>query len=180
MNLPSARAYGAWLAIVRILTGLIWLIHGVPKFLNSARFMPPNGVIVGYVQRGLPKTSGAYHDFLAGVVQPNIGLFAELVRLGEVCVGISLVLGLLTRVGGLVGVLLPLDYMAGRGEIGTFTDWSGLDACMLLLSAINVVLPTGRTFGVDALFVRRRTPRRQPVVAEFVPERPLQGPTAPP
>jgi thiosulfate dehydrogenase (quinone) large subunit len=177
--LPASTTYAWWLAVVRILTGLMWLIHGVPKFLNSDAFMPPNGFITTYIQQGITKSVGPYHDFLVNTVQPNIGLFAELVRLGEVCVGISLVFGLFTRLGGFVGIILPLNYMAARGGLTTFTDWSGTDACMLLLSAINLILPTGRVLGVDALFPgRRRVP--PPVRAEFVEERPLEGPTAPP
>jgi len=179
MNLPSSRTYGVWLALVRVLTGLIWLIHGVPKFLHSDVFMPPNGFIVTYVQQGVAKTAGPYHDFLVGVVQPNIGIFAELVRLGEVCVGISLVLGLFTRLGGFFGIVLPLDYMAARGAVSTFTDWSSLDACMALLSAISLVLPTGHVAGIDAFFTRRRFTRTA-VVPEVVPERPLDRPTASP
>ncbi len=178
MNLPSSRAYGGWLALVRVLTGLIWLIHGIPKFTNSAAFMPPSGFIVSYIQEGIGKTAGPYHDFLVGVVQPNIGIFAELVRLGEVCVGISLVLGLFTRLGGFFGIVLPLDYMAARGALTTFTDWSTVDACMALLSAISLVLPTGRVAGLDAFFTRRRA--KTAVVPEVVPERPLDRPTAPP
>jgi thiosulfate dehydrogenase [quinone] large subunit len=179
MNLPSSRVYGGWLAIVRILTGVIWLIHGVPKFLNSDQFMPPNGFMANYVAQGIAHTAGPYHDFLLGVVQPNINLFAELVRLGEVCVGISLVLGLLTRLGGLVGIILTVNYMSARGGLDTFSAWSSLDACMMLLSAISLVLPTGRVLGVDALFVRRRA-RPATVTPEFVPERPLDRPSAPP
>ena len=178
MNLPSSRAYGGWLAVVRVLTGLIWLIHGIPKFTNSAAFMPPSGFIVSYVQEGIGKTVGPYHDFLVGIVQPNIGIFAELVRLGEVCVGISLVLGLFTRLGGFFGIVLPLDYMAARGALTTFTDWSTVDACMALLSALSLVLPTGRVAGLDAFFTRRRA--KTVVVPEVVPERPLERPTAPP
>jgi uncharacterized membrane protein YphA (DoxX/SURF4 family) len=178
MSLPSSRVYAGWLAIVRILTGVIWLIHGVPKFLNSDQFMPPNGFIVNYAQQGIARTAGPYHDFLVGVVQPNLGLFAELVRLGEVCVGISLVLGALTRVGGFFGIVLTLNYMAARGGLGTFNALSSIDACMMLLSAMNFVLPTGRVLGVDALFARRRAPRA--VVPEVVPERPMDHPTAPP
>ena len=178
MKLPSSRTYGGWLALVRVLTGLIWLIHGIPKFTNSAAFMPPSGFIVSYVQEGIGKTAGPYHDFLVGVVQPNIGIFAELVRLGEVCVGISLVLGLFTRLGGFFGILLPLDYMAARGALTTFTDWSTVDACMALLSAISLVLPTGRVAGLDAFFARRRATIA--VVPEVVPERPLDRPMAPP
>jgi uncharacterized membrane protein YphA (DoxX/SURF4 family) len=179
VNLPSSRVYGAWLALVRILTGAIWLVHGVPKFLHSDVFMPPTGFIVTYVAQGLAKTTGPYHDFLANVVQPNIGIFAELVRLGEVCVGISLFLGVLTRLGGLFGILLPLNYMAARGALSTVSDWSSVDACMILLSGISLVLPTGRVFGVDRIFTRKRE-AAPPIMAEFVQERPLDGPTAPP
>ncbi len=178
MNLPSSRTYAGWLAIVRILTGAIWLIHGIPKFLHSDKFVPPNGAIVTYVQNGIAKTTGPYHDFLVNVVQPHVGLFAELVRLGEVCVGFSLFVGVLTRVGALLGILLPLNYMAARGALTTVSGWGTLDAALLLLSAISLVLPTGRTAGIDALFARRAN-RNAPVVAEFVPEPPLDRPTAP-
>ena len=178
MSLPSSRTYGGWLALVRFLTGAIWLIHGVPKFLHSDRFMPPNGAFASYVQHGMATTTGSYHNFLLNVVQPNATVFAELVRLGEVCVGISLVLGLLTRFGGFVGILLPLNYLAARGGFGSASEWASMDGCMMLLSAISFVLPTGRVAGFDALF-SRRSPRRQVVVPEIVPERPLDGPTAP-
>jgi uncharacterized membrane protein YphA (DoxX/SURF4 family) len=176
--LPSSRTYGAWLALVRVLTGAIWLTHGVPKFLRSDLFMPPNGFFATYVQRGVAGTTGPYHDFLANVVQPNAGVFAELVRLGEVCVGISLVLGMFTRLGGFVGILLPLNYLAARGGFGSASEWGAMDGCMMLLSAINFVLPTGRVAGIDSLLTRR-SPRRQVVVPEVVPERPLDGPSAP-
>jgi thiosulfate dehydrogenase (quinone) large subunit len=178
MNLPSSRLYAGWLAVVRILTGAIWLLHGVPKFLHGDMFMPPNGFIGQYVTQGLAKTTGPYHDFLASAVQPNIAIFAELVRLGEVCVGISLVLGLLTRLGGFFGIVLTLNYIAARGGLGTLSDWSSIDACLMLLSAINLVLPTGRFLGVDRLFTRRYD-TEPPLMAEFVQERPLDGPRAP-
>ena len=158
--------------------GRIWLIHGIPKFTNAAAFMPPNGMVAIYVQRGLTLTTGPYHDFLATVVQPNLALFAELVRLGEVAAGILLFFGLFTRLGGLVGVVLPLNYLAARGGFNHASEWAALDGAMALLSAINLVLPTGRVAGIDALFAPRRE-RRTVVVPEVVPERPLDGPSAP-
>lgn len=179
MRLPSSRAYGGWLAVARILTGGIWLVHGVPKFLNSARFMPPTGVFATYLQNGLVKTTGPYHDFLVNTVQPNAAIFAELVRFGEVCVGISLLLGLLARLGGFVGILLPLNYLAARGAVATLSGWSSIDGCLMLLSALSFVMPTGRVAGLDAL-ISRPSVRRRTVVAEVVPEPPLRGPTAPP
>jgi uncharacterized membrane protein YphA (DoxX/SURF4 family) len=160
------------------LTGGIWLVHGIPKFLHSAKFMPPAGVISTYVGEGVAKTTGPYHDFLVGTVQPNIGIFGELVRLGEVCVGISLFLGLFSRLGGLFGILLPLNYVAARGGLSSASAWASLDGALMLLSAISLVLPAGRVLGLDAFLVRGPA-RRQRVVAEVVPEPPLERPSAP-
>ena len=178
MNLPSSRTYSVVLAIARIGTGAIWLIHAIPKFLHSDKFLPPNGFFGSYLQQGIAMTAGPYHDFMVSVVAPNAAIFAELVRLGELLVGISLFLGLFTRVGGLFGVVLPLNYMAVRGAVSTLSGWGSPDASLALLSAISLLLPTGRVMGCDALFAR---PRRRPVVIpEIVPERPLDGPAAPP
>jgi len=179
MNLPSSRTYGGWLALVRILTGAIWLIHAVPKFVHGAAFLPPTGAFAMYLQNGLAKTVGPYHDFLANVVAPNAPLFAELVRVGELVTGILLLLGLFSRVGGLIGIALPLNYLAARGALTTVSGWGTIDACIALLSATSLVLPTGRVFGIDALRSPRGA-RRPRVRAEVVPEPPLERPTAPP
>jgi uncharacterized membrane protein YphA (DoxX/SURF4 family) len=177
--LPSSRRYAAWLALVRIATGAIWLAHGIPKFTQSGRFMPPGGSIADLVNHAIQGRTGTYHNFLLHVVSPNIGLFAELVRLGEVLVGASLVLGALTRVGGLFGVVLTLNYIAAKGGAFSPATLQGLDFATLVLSAISLVLPTGRFLGIDALFGRARR-AAAPVRAEFVSEPPLSGPTAPP
>ena len=177
-KLPSSGAYAWWLAVVRVLTGIMWLSHGIPKFTNSAMFLPPNGVIAGYVAHGIASTTGSYHTFLLQIVQPNIGVFAELVRLGEVLVGVSLVLGALTRVGGLFGIVLPLNYLAARGHLISSATLQSADFGLLVLSALSLVLPTGRLLGVDALFARAKR-AAAPLRPEFVPEPPLDKPSAP-
>lgn len=178
-SLPSSKAYGGWLAIVRILTGAIWLAHGIPKFTQSAVFMPPNGMITMFVTQAMQKADPWYQGFLTSVVQPNIALFAELVRLGEVLVGISLVLGLLSRLGGFFGIVLSLNYLAAKGHMFSSAALQTPDFAMFLLSLTALVLPTGRVLGVDAIFTRR-VPAPATVRAEFVPEPPQRGPTAPP
>ena len=189
MKLPASGTYAFWLAILRIYVGATWIIHGVSKFTESATFMPPTGFIVDFIGKSVASTSGPYHDFLLNTVQPNISIFAELVRLGEVLAGCALLLGIFTRVGGFVGVLLALNYMAAKGELGSAMGWTSLDAAMVVLSAVNLVLPTGRMLGIDALLRRRRRAavavpvqpavRVPSVEAEFVEEQPLAGPTAP-
>ena len=178
-SLPSARTYGAWLAIVRILTGVIWLAHGIPKFTHSADFMPPNGMIATFLSQAMQKADPWYQGFLTSVVQPNIALFAEAVRLGEVLVGISLVLGLLTRLGGLFGVFLSLNYLAAKGHMFSSAALQTPEFAVFILSLTSLVMPTGRVLGADAIFTRR-APAIPTVRAEFVPEPPQQGPSAPP
>ena len=179
MTLPSLRTYAGWLALVRILTGIIWLVHAAPKFINGAAFLPPNGIFSAYLARGVATTSGPYHDFMVNIVAPNAANFAELVRFGELLVGLSLVLGLFSRVGALFGILLPLNYMAARGATGTVNGWGSPDAMLALLSSISLVLPTGRVAGFDGVRMRRAA-RRPTVIAEVVPERPLDRPSASP
>ncbi|HEY8321415.1 MAG TPA: TQO small subunit DoxD [Candidatus Baltobacteraceae bacterium] len=193
--LPSNRSYAFWLALLRICVGGAWLVHGTSKFLHPDGFMPPSGAISKVVANGVANGSGPYHDFLANVVSPNIGLFAEAIRVGEVLVGCLLVLGFLTRLGGLGGMFLTLNYMLAQGELGSTAVLGSLDAATFLLSAVNVVLPTGRAIGLDWFFSRPRAvpvavavaPAAGPTVtapggavqAEFVDERPLDGPSAP-
>ena len=188
MKLPSARSYASVLALFRISVGLFWLAHGVGKFTNAPMFMPPTGLITTYIANAIGNSLGFYHDFLLNVVQPNISIFAELVRVGEVVAGALLVLGLLTRLGGLIGVVLATNYLFANHEVGSFSGWSSIDGVAVLISAVNLVLPTGRVLGLDWLLGRAAKPRvapaativrPEPVTAEFVEEAPLEGPSAP-
>lgn len=174
MSLPSARYYAGWLAFLRIVVGLIWLAHGVPKFLQSARFMPPTGFMPIAVAEGIKSNTGFYHDFLLNVVTPNAPIFAELVRLGEVLVGLSLLFGLLTRLGALGGVFLALNYYFLNNPSLSFGSLGSLEFATLVLSAANFVFPAGRVLGVDALLGRKRP--EPPLIPEFVDE---PAPTVP-
>ena len=188
--LPTSTTYAFWLAVLRLYAGAFWLMHGIPKFTQSETFMPPSGFIVQFINSAIQNTHGPYQAFLTNVVLPNIGIFAELVRLGEVVTGALLFLGFFTRFGGFIGMILALNYLTAKGDITHISSWSGLDAAAFALSGLNVVLPTGRFFGVDALLARSRARARglaatpatasaSGVRAEFVDEPPMTGPTAP-
>lgn len=137
-------------------------------------FMPPNGFISILVGKALQSQTGSYHDFLATTVVPHIGLFAELVRLGEVLAGCSLLLGIFTRFGGLVGCFLALNYMAVNGEFASWTTIGTLDAAAFMLSFLMLIMPSGRVAGVDALLYRARGRRDPVVIPEFVDEPPTR------
>jgi NADH dehydrogenase len=178
VRLPSSSTYGFWLAIVRLYTGAFWLMHGVPKFTQSAQFMPPSGFLDGFLTAAVHHTTGPYQSFLMTVVLPNASLFGNLVRVGEVVTGCLLVLGAFTRLGGFMGAFLALNYLAAKGGLDHLGVWSGIDGTAVVLSVINLMLPTGRVLGVDALLWRARTPEPAQK-AVFVDEPPMSGPTAP-
>ena len=155
--MPSSETYARWLAIFRIYAGAFWLIHAIPKFTDSASFLPPSGFMPMMIQKSIGSSTGFYHDFLANTVMPNLGIFAQLVRAGELLVGISLVLGLLSRLGGLGGVFLALNYMLAKNAFGAPDGYAGLDFVAIVISLLNVVLPTDARWSLDtALFRRRR------------------------
>ncbi|MFN2449818.1 MAG: DoxX family protein [Candidatus Baltobacteraceae bacterium] len=175
--MPSHWTYAGWFTFLRLYTGVFWLVHGVPKFLNGLAFMPPDGFMAKAVQNALLTHHGFYHDFLANVVVPNMALFAELDRLAEVLVGCALVLGIFTRFAGFVGCFLALNYFTLNGGFGSWMSIGSLDAAAFVLSLMFLVVPAGRVAGVDALLYRPRVARERVLTPEIVNE-PPQAPPA--
>ncbi|HXW51629.1 MAG TPA: TQO small subunit DoxD [Candidatus Acidoferrales bacterium] len=157
--LPAAQKYATWLGVMRIVTGAFWLAHGIPKLLNPG-FFGANGMMSGMVTQMSSNGSGFYQTFLQTVVLPHAGLFSYLVAWGETLTGVSLLLGLLTSAGGVVGVFLALNYFLMKGSLAHITSLGGLDFAAMELSFINIVLPTGLVFGLDGIW--RRAPRNVP------------------
>ncbi len=176
MRMASHWTYATWFTVLRLYAGVFWLSHGIPKFLNSAMFMPPSGFLPQALQKSIAAQTGFYHDFLLNTVTPNISLFANLVRFGEVLVGCSLLLGIFTRFGGLVGCFLALNYMAMNTEFTSWTTVGTLDAAAFVLSFMMLAVPAGRVAGVDAMLTPRPV-RKDILIPEMVDEPPPAAPT---
>lgn len=156
--LPAPLRYASWLAIFRLYTGIFWLLHGVPKLLNP-KFFGPDGM-AGMIQQTASGTPpGPYQSFLLHTVLPNAWLFSHLVAWGETLTGVSLLLGLLTPLGGIVGTFLALNYFMMKGSYAHLTDFAGLDFETAVLSFIHVVLPTGLVAGIDGALWASRSRR---------------------
>ncbi len=76
------------------------------------------GALRGFVNGALQKTSGDHPDvtgwyagFLQSFVLPNATLWANMVALGEVLVGIGLILGALTGVAAFFGTVMNANYL---------------------------------------------------------------------
>lgn len=153
MALPSARMYAWVLALLRIYVGLFWLSRAIPKFMNPAAFLPPNGSMsLTLAHAGAMR--GPLHAFFVGTILPHADIYAQVIRAGELVAGALLLLGLFTRVGGLLGVLLGGAALLAQ-PLTPIGAWSNVEAAAVAMSAINLLLPTGRALGLDGVFGRK-------------------------
>jgi thiosulfate dehydrogenase [quinone] large subunit len=97
-----------------------------------------------------------YREFVQRVLLPNASLFATVVTWGELLVGLTLLLGLITRFSAGVALVLTVNYMLAKGA-WLWTPSSN-DAAFAIISLALLIGAAGRTFGLDA-FLARRWPR---------------------
>ncbi len=145
--------YGQGLALLRIGFGVYYLVQGFaklqsgwlasPEILLNQFLTGPNGNLTRNTVEPF------YRPFLENVVVPNAALFAQLVALGELAVGLSLVLGLGTRLGGLGGAWLNLHYMLLKGLA---SGGGSNDRLFFVADLIFVLTAAGLVWGLDGAF----------------------------
>jgi thiosulfate dehydrogenase (quinone) large subunit len=142
-------------AIVRILTGVLFVAEGLSKI--SGHFV--RGGFAGQVGGIAASSFPFWRQFLETVVVPRAGLFAWMIALGELAVGVGLLVGFLTRVAAGGGALLMLAIALGQSRPGpdaAWGDWitSGLTPKLgFLLFVLLLAVNPGKIWGFDA---RRR------------------------
>lgn len=151
------RRADRWLAVIRIVTGL-WFAKGLlskftwtPFPAVSERwiaFLPER--LNEYVQAGPPEW---YREFLVGTAIPNIKLFAQLTAIGEVLVGLGLLLGFLTVLTSIGGLFLIGNYFFA--SLGMGFNQEGFHVLLITVLLAFIGARAGRTWGLDRGIVRR-------------------------
>lgn len=93
-------------------------------------------------------------DFVQHVVQPNFRLFAPVVYAIEVLIGVSLMLGLFTRLSGLLGALMAINLWLGLYR--TPAEWPWTYFFLIVVQLMFALRPPGRSLGIDVLMLRGR------------------------
>jgi thiosulfate dehydrogenase [quinone] large subunit len=161
------------LAVIRIGLGLYFLSFAYQKLAGN--YLASGAGLGRQLQQGLEGSQGFYQPFLSGLVIPNADTFSRLVTLGELCVAVSMILGLLTRAGGIVGILLNLNYMLNKGLL---SGGGSVDRFFVLIELMMIVGAAGLVWGLDGAWsgwfaripvvswlagVEREAPATQPV-----------------
>ena len=146
---------GAW--FVKAVWTKVTIASGVVPYPTvSPRFLGVHLKRVAEFADGNP--IGWYKDFLQATVLPNATLFATLQTIGEIAVGVGLLLGLMTRLAALVGLCLTLNFTLATWWMGVFAQ-QGFHLLLVTSMLIFLLTGAGRTWGFDAWLSRARRMR---------------------
>lgn len=143
-----------WLA--RLIIGGMWFQQMLwklpPTFTDN-----PDGISGGLRywmgEMGKNAAFGLQSSLVNNFMLPHFKVFAAQVWAAETFIAISLMLGLFTRLGGLLGMLMAINLWLGLYNASY--EWPWTYVFLALLMAFFTVLRAGRSLGVDALLVPR-------------------------
>jgi thiosulfate dehydrogenase (quinone) large subunit len=143
---------------VRVLIGAVWLNGAVEKLLNTSfpRQFAVSLQAGGFVSQAPP----FFQDFMKSYVVPNAELFAQLMRAGELTLGIALIVGLLTNLAALGSVGLSAVILLSQGGVRLGTglgspEFLTINVVVALISVIILLSPGAKNFSVDSRLAER-------------------------
>lgn len=142
----TPRAVG--ILVLRVLVGSMWWQQTLWK-------IPPDfdGLKYWMQQEAAHAAIALQGELVGDIVVPNLWLFGPLVYLVELLIGVSLLLGLLSRAGALLGVLMALNLWLGLYSAPGEWPWTYM--FLVIIQALFVIDPPGRVLGADTLLRRK-------------------------
>jgi uncharacterized membrane protein YphA (DoxX/SURF4 family) len=137
------------LGLVRILYGVLWWQQSKWKVPSDDFGRKSGGGLWYWVHQEIQyPTVGAYKDFLVNVLIPNWVFFGWMTLITETVIGVSLILGLFTRLGSLVAIGMALNITIGILSVPH--EWVWTYAMLVMLPVIFLFTGAGRSFGLDS------------------------------
>jgi uncharacterized membrane protein YphA (DoxX/SURF4 family) len=143
----TARHIGIWL--LRLIAGSMWWQQSLWK-------IPPNddGLIYWMKQMVDHASIPLQAQLVQDIVLPNMVLFGPLVYAVEVLIAVSLMLGLLTRIGAGLGALMALNLWFGLYSAPG--EWPWTYGFLVIIQMLFVLDPPGRSLGADVALRQRQ------------------------
>jgi thiosulfate dehydrogenase [quinone] large subunit len=131
---------------IRIVLGIFWLLQITWK--PPASFgCPDAGLCLWLNQEVQHPLIPLYADFVRVIVLPNVSLFGWMTTIVEVGIGLSLLLGLFTRLGALVGVAWSINLLIGLANVPNEQGW--YYGFLILLNLLFVGLGASGQLSID-------------------------------
>lgn len=148
------QASAAGMALIRLFLGGFFLYNAITKVMDANMFLhylqnatAPGGSFVTM------NTWPPFADFLVANIHPHADLFSWLVIAGELTVGATLVLGLLTRLAALGGLAMSALYLLATMHLSA--AYLGVNAAFIAMEIAVIISAAGRTFGIDRAIAKR-------------------------
>jgi thiosulfate dehydrogenase [quinone] large subunit len=144
---------------VRVLVGAVWLNGAVEKLLNPEF---PQQFATSLRAGGFISVAPPFFQaFMQENVVPNAELFAQFMRVGELALGIALILGLLTNLAALGSIGLSIVIMLSQGGVRLGTglgapEFITINVLVALVSVVILLSHAAKSLSVDAILARRR------------------------
>ena len=150
----------AGLVIARVSIGILWFAQLFWKLPPSFGCPPNFAVTTDFSARssGLCDWVGLMTLYsrwpvqaylVKNLVVPNIAWMGWVIFLMEAFVGVSLILGLLTRLGGLAALLQAVNLLIGVSAVPG--EWPWTYVMLAVLGLVFTAVPAGRFLGLDAV-----------------------------
>ncbi len=138
------------LALARIVIGVLWFTQVLWKLPPDFGCGPDQSKgLCDWIAREIQSPLlPPYAAFLQNIVLPGLGIFGWMTFLLEASIAISLIFGLLSRLGGLLGTLQSLNLLIGLWAVPGEWYWSYI--MLTLFCALFMLMAPGRIFGLDA------------------------------
>lgn len=151
---------------VRILVGALWLNGGVEKLLNPSfpRQFADSLAAGAFVSQAPP----FFRGFMQDTVVPNAELFAQLLRAGELTLGLALIFGFLTNLAAVGSIVLSVSIQLSQGGVRLGVglgapEFVTINVLVALISLVILFSPAAKGVAVDA-GLARRSPGLSPIL----------------
>jgi len=153
---PTQRAtVHVWTWLSRVSIGIMWWVQSLWKLPPTYTDRPDGtGGLRFWVGEMARYAAYPWHrDFLRDVLQPHFYLFAPQVYFSEVLIAVSLILGVFSRLGAFLGLLLAVNLY-----LGLYRDpheWLWTYVFLIIIQLLFFLYRPGRSLGLDAILLRR-------------------------
>lgn len=141
------------LACLRIIYGILWLQQATWKVPPDFGRQAGDGLWFWLQQAVQHPILGLHHAFLTKLVLPNFIFFGYLTLATELFIGMTLTLGVLSRLGAFVGLAMSINVTLSVLRVPG--EWAWAYYMLIGYSLLFCATHPGRVLGLDALWARR-------------------------
>ena len=152
---PSQRSgLHLWNWLARFFIGAMWWQQSLWKLPPTYTDNPDGSGDLRYWMDEMTKwaSTGLQRHFVKDVVLPHFYFFAPQVYFSEVLIAVTLILGLFSRLGALVGALMAINLWLGLYR--SAAEWPWTYFFLIVVQIMLLVQRTGRSLGLDNILLR--------------------------